>query len=105
MIELETLITLYGYNKDKMNTRKTCLFNIQLTEKDEQVHIELIADPLAGSQCLHRDKLEVTPLEEEKDMATMIRDDRFFKNLESLESTLTVATFDYQGVQGTWKVT
>jgi len=29
----------------------------------------------------------------------------FFKNMEALESTLTVATFDEEGVKGTWKVT
>ena len=102
---IETLITVFGYSEDKMVQRKTCQFNIQMTEKDGQVHIELLAAALADTECLHRDKLEVTPLEEEKDMATMIRDDRFFKNLESLESILTVATFDSQGVFGTWKVT
>ena len=93
MIELETLITVYGFSEDKMTQRKTCMFIVQLTEEDGKVFIELKADPLAGSQCLHRDYLEVT-MEEETNMDTMIRDDRFFKNLESLESTLTVATFD-----------
>ena len=34
----------------------------------------------------------------------MQRDNLFFKNMEALESTLTVATFDEQGVAGTWVV-
>ena len=62
------------------------------------------ASPLAGEQCLHRDNLEVTSLQEEIDLDIMQRDNLFFKNLEALESTLTVATFDEQGVAGTWKV-
>ena len=44
-------------------------------------------------------------MQEEIDLDVMQRDNLFFKNMEALESTLTVATFDEQGVAGTWKVT
>ena len=75
-----------------------------MTQKGNKVTIEMHASPLAGEQCLHRDNLEVTSLQEEIDLDIMQRDNLFFKNLEALESTLTVATFDEQGVAGTWKV-
>ena len=35
----------------------------------------------------------------------MKRDDLFFKNLEALESTLTIASFGEDGVLGDWVVT
>ena len=58
-----------------------------------------------GTWCLHRDVLKDVPLEEELDPKIKVRDDLFFKNLEALEHTLTVATFDEDGVKGDWMVT
>ena len=65
----------------------------------------MMADPLAGGSCLHRDSLTSTTLEAETDLAIMERDDLYFINLEALESMLTVATFKDTGVEGTWFVT
>lgn len=76
-----------------MTQRTTCQFEMQLTEKNGEVYIEFRATPLYGSQCLHRDVLKATALEAETDEYILSRDNIFFKNIEALESTLTVATF------------
>ena len=39
------------------------------------------------------------------DQEVMAKDNLFFKNIEAIESILTVASFDKQGIAGTWKVT
>ena len=43
--------------------------------------------------------------EQELDPKIVKRDDLFLKNLEALEHTLTMATFDEAGVPGDWIVT
>ena len=73
------------------------------------MHIELKAMPLDGKKigkdnCLHRDMIPNTVLEEEKIPSTAVRDDILFSNLEALESTLTEPTFREKGVQGYWGV-
>ena len=105
IINLSHMVTVYGFSQDRLTMRKTCLIDIELQEVDGQVNIAMMADPLAGGSCLHRDSLESATLEAETDTAIMERDDLFFTNLEALESMLTVATFKDTGVEGTWFVT
>ena len=68
------------------------------------VHIEMKADSLSSGYCLHRDHVPAIGLEEEENEATMKRDDLFLKNMEAIESTLTVATFGENGIKGDWLV-
>lgn len=81
------------------------MFEIMLQWKNGKLNVHLSAEPVMGSWCLHRDILKDVPLEEELDPKIKVRDDLFFKNLEALEHTLTVATFDEDGVKGDWMVT
>jgi hypothetical protein len=46
-----------------------------------------------------------TPLEMEKTMSTVMRDELWFENLEGIESTLTEPIFRESGVVGSWFVT
>ena len=74
------MITVYGFSEERLSMRKTCMFEILLTEKNNIVNIELKADTLSGNgeKCLHRDMIPKTPLEEEKSMTTIVRDDLWF---------------------------
>lgn len=99
------MITVYGFSRERLVMRKTCMFEIVLSEVDGVVNIQYDADALAGDFCLHRDQIPTTPLQSEPRISIMKRDDMFFKNLESLESTLTVATFGEDGILGDWLVT
>ena len=103
------MITVYGFSEQRLSSRKSCNFDILLTEKDSKVQFELKATPLNGKakdgeNCLHRDMIPLTSLEEEKFASTVVRDHILFSNLQSLESTLTEPTFREKGVQGYWKV-
>ena len=104
IINLSKMVTVYGFSQDRLTMRKTCLLDIELQEVDGEVNIAMMADPLAGGACLHRDSLESATLEAETDIEIMKRDDLFFTNLEAMESMLTVATFKETGVGGTWFV-
>ena len=99
------MMTVYGFAKDKLSTRHTCMFEIELYEEQGKVKINMKASPLSGTFCLHRDTLPAVVLEEEADPKIIERDDMFFKNLEALEYTLTVASFEQSGVRGDWFVT
>ncbi len=99
------MMTVYGFSEERMVVRKTCQFNIVISERDGEVFFSLKANPLQGDLCLHRDEFPATQLEEETDELIMKRDDLFFKNLDAVEHTLTVATFEPSGVQGDWLVT
>ena len=68
IIELETLVTVYGFHNDKMTLRKTCHVFMQLYEGDDgNVAMDWETTPISGDECLHRDSLERQRLEEEKD--------------------------------------
>jgi len=99
------MMTVYGFSKERLVTRQTCMVEVLLAQKEGQVVINLSARALNGDHCLHRDTLANVVLEEEKDPRILKRDDLFFKNLDALEYTLTVATFDEHGVEGDWLVT
>lgn len=63
------------------------------------------ADPINNDiTCLHRDVISSGKLEREEDNEIIKRDNLFLKNLEALETTLDVATFAEDGVEGTWIV-
>ena len=99
-------MTVYGFHNDKMTLRKTCHMWMQLWEDGAgRVKMELETSSLVDGDCIHRDKIESMVLEEEKDQSLIAKDNLFFKNLEAIESVLTIASFDEQGVAGTWKVT
>jgi len=81
------------------------MFNIHLEEKLGLLHIAMTADPLTGAFCLHRDEMKDIVLREEVNEEVKLRDELFFKNMEALEHTLTLATFYEEGVRGDWIVT
>ena len=60
--------------------------------------------PLVGDNCIHRDDVPPVILKRETDAAIMKRDDMWFTNLESVESTLSAAEFREAGVTGDWIV-
>jgi len=84
--------------------RRTCMIDIVLSEIDGEVNIELKAEAMAADECLHRDYIPMVALEAETSHNIMARDDLLFKNLDAIENTLTVASFNNGGVNGDWFV-
>ena len=66
---------------------------------------EAITDKkMKGQQCLHRDSISEVILEEELREFIKPRDDKYFQNLEALETLFDENTFIDGGIQGTWLV-
>ena len=104
-IDISEEIIVYGYSAERLTTRKTCVINFQLTERNNLVFIELSAKPfsIGETNCLHRDQFKI-PLEAERSMVTMKRDFLLFENIKAIESTLTKAIFMEKNAEGTWTV-
>ena len=65
-INLSNMMTVYGFSQDRLIERKTCFFDITISQDArKRVNVQITADALVGDQCLHRDIVEKQPLEEE----------------------------------------
>jgi len=104
IVNFSLIETVYGFTQESLVLRKTCNFDVFVSERDGDLHLEMKAKPLEGTECLHRDTFPATIMEEETDELIMKRDDLFFKNLDAIEHTFTVAAFDKKGVRGDWLV-
>lgn len=59
---------------------------------------------LSDGLCLHRDNVQFLALEEETNKDIKIRDERFFENVEALETLLFEKAFEEGGYMGNWYV-
>ena len=58
LIELETLVTVYGFHDDTMILRKTCHMNMQMYQSATgRVQMEWSTAPVSGEECVHRDDI------------------------------------------------
>lgn len=104
-LELTGEHVVYGFSEEKLVSRKMCEIDMLLQENGDVVSVELKSRALNGDDnCLHRDKVVLTPLEREKDQTIVESNDLWFQNLESLESILSTAIFHEDGVEGYWYV-
>jgi len=46
IINLSHMMTVYGFSEERMVVRKTCQFNIVISERDGEVFFSLKANPL-----------------------------------------------------------
>lgn len=80
------------------------MLEAQIFEEKGRVIFDMRTSPLAGDMCLHNDKISKTWLDREEDKSVIGHDFYIMNNLAALESTLTVSTFNPQGIEGVWSI-